>query len=161
MGRSETERRVDMSRKSNNPVLVSHYGLIGVLGIAWGCDGLIHFLNYLGVGNVPPKLFHFMVLRADRLSAGGHLAAAGLVCADPGTQKQLGFTGIPAKRIVYSGLSGALLHTGAVLRVARYCRHSISTHDVFVFLGRLRGNHRIGRPGIGQKKKRIDNISGL
>jgi len=38
-----------MSRKSNNPVLVSITGLIGVLGIAWGCDGLIHFLNYLGV----------------------------------------------------------------------------------------------------------------
>ena len=38
-----------MSRKSNNPVFVSITGLIGVLGIAWGCDGLIHFLNYLGV----------------------------------------------------------------------------------------------------------------
>ena len=38
-----------MSRKSNNPVLVSITGLIGVLGIAWGCDGLIHFLNYLGM----------------------------------------------------------------------------------------------------------------
>ena len=43
-----------MSRKSNNPVLVSITGLIGVLGIAWGCDGLIHFLNYLGVKTFLP-----------------------------------------------------------------------------------------------------------
>jgi hypothetical protein len=67
-----------MSRKSNNPVLVSITGLIGVLGIAWGCDGLIHFLNYLGVETFLLKLCHLMGLRADRLSAGGHLAAAGL-----------------------------------------------------------------------------------
>ena len=35
-----------MIRKSNNPVVVSITGLIGVLGVAWGCDGLMQFLNY-------------------------------------------------------------------------------------------------------------------
>jgi hypothetical protein len=75
-----------------------------------------------------------------------------LVCADPGTQKHLGFTGIPAEWVVYSSLSGALFNAGAVLRVAGYYRHSVSTHDVSIFLGRLRGGDRTGRPGIGQKK---------
>jgi hypothetical protein len=46
MGRSEIERRADMTRKSNNPVVVSITGLIGVLGIAWLCDGLMQFLRY-------------------------------------------------------------------------------------------------------------------
>jgi len=35
-----------MNRTSNNPVLVSTTGLIGLLGIAWGCDGLMQFLRY-------------------------------------------------------------------------------------------------------------------
>jgi hypothetical protein len=34
-----------MSRKSNNPALVSITGLIGVLGIAWLCDGLMQFFR--------------------------------------------------------------------------------------------------------------------
>jgi hypothetical protein len=45
MGKSEIERRTHMSRKSNSPVLVSVTGLIGVLGIAWLCDGLMQFLR--------------------------------------------------------------------------------------------------------------------
>jgi hypothetical protein len=35
-----------MNTSSNNPVLVSLTGLIGILGIAWGCDGLMQFLRY-------------------------------------------------------------------------------------------------------------------
>ena len=35
-----------MSVKPNNPVLVSIAGLVGFLGIAWGCDGLMQFLRY-------------------------------------------------------------------------------------------------------------------
>ena len=34
-----------MNRKSNNPVLVSLTGLIGVLGIGWFCDALMHSLQ--------------------------------------------------------------------------------------------------------------------
>jgi hypothetical protein len=55
-----------MSRKSNNPVLVSITGLIGVLGIAWGCDGLIHFLYYLGVETF---LLNYVILWAYALIA--------------------------------------------------------------------------------------------
>ena len=55
-----------MSRKSNNPVLVSITGLIGVLGIAWGCDGLIHFLYYL---SVEMFLLNYVILWAYALIA--------------------------------------------------------------------------------------------
>jgi hypothetical protein len=38
-----------MNSGSNNPALVSLTGLVGMLGIAWGCDGLMQFLRYQNV----------------------------------------------------------------------------------------------------------------
>jgi len=34
-----------MNSRSNHPVLVSMTGLIGVLGVAWFCDGLLRSIN--------------------------------------------------------------------------------------------------------------------
>ena len=39
------ERRTRMIRKSGYPLVVSLIGLIAVLGIAWGLDALIQYLN--------------------------------------------------------------------------------------------------------------------
>jgi hypothetical protein len=35
-----------MKRKPYHPVVVSLTGLVGLLGITWGCDGLMQFLRY-------------------------------------------------------------------------------------------------------------------
>ena len=66
-----------MSRKSNSPVLVSVTGLIGVLGIAWLCDGLMQFLRNQSAVTFSLNYFIFWIFGLVALV----LAAAWLLVA--------------------------------------------------------------------------------
>lgn len=66
-----------MSRKSNSPVLVSITGLIGVLGIAWLCDGLMQFLRNQSAVTFSLNYFIFWIFGLVALV----LAAAWLLVA--------------------------------------------------------------------------------